>query len=466
MGFILSILAKTKSIFICQNCGVQSPKWLGKCPSCNEWNSFVEELVRKESKRPGRTSYSMKGNRSEGPQLLKNIQNEKFPRFSSRDFEFDRVLGGGIVPGSVVLIGGDPGIGKSTLMLQVTLGLSEKKILYISGEESAPQIRMRAERIGTIPDNCYIMSETDMDAVFMGIQKIVPDLIIIDSIQTLTSPELDAPSGSVSQIRHCANELMKFAKENNTPTFLIGHITKEGSIAGPKVLEHMVDTVLQFEGDRQHIYRILRSVKNRFGSTSELGIYEMHGEGLKIVVNPSDLLLTQRDEDVSGISIGATVEGIRPLLIEVQSLVGPATFGNPQRSTTGFDFKRLNMLLAVLEKRAGFRLSSQDVFLNITGGIKVDDPALDLSVCMAIISSYQEITIPRNTCFAAEIGLSGELRTVSRIDNRIMEAEKQGFQRIVISNYNKRNLNKKKSPIEILTCQRIDQVIQEVLGGK
>jgi DNA repair protein RadA/Sms len=457
-------LSISRSTYICQNCGVQSPKWQGKCPSCGEWNTFAEELIRKETKKsPGSGSSTGIGLRRT-PELLKDIRKKDFERIGTKDVEFDRVLGGGIVPGSVILIGGDPGIGKSTLMLQVTLGLADKKILYVSGEESASQIRMRAERMGKIPDNCYILSETDTGGIFFGIEGLKPDIVIVDSIQTLSSPDFDAPAGSVTQIRQSTNELMKFAKENNVPVFLIGHITKDGNLAGPKVLEHMVDTVLHFEGDRQHVYRILRSVKNRFGSTSELGIYEMQGDGLRIVDNPSELLLTQREYPVSGISVGATIEGIRPLLIEVQSLVSPAAFGNPQRSTTGYNFKRLNMLVAVLEKRAGFMLGNQDVFLNLTGGIKVEDPALDLPVCMAIISSYQETTIPDDICFSAEIGLSGELRAVSRIENRISEAEKQGFKKVIISGYNSRNLKNLKSRTEVKTYSRIDEVIRHIIG--
>jgi len=424
----------------------------------------MEEMVRKDTNRSSKSgSASVKISGSK-PELLKDIKQKNFARISTKDEEFDRVLGGGIVPGSVILIGGDPGIGKSTLMLQVTLGLDNKKILYISGEESGSQIRMRAERMGKIPDNCYILSETDTGDIFLGIENLHPDIVIVDSIQTLSSPDFEAPAGSVTQIRQSTNELMKFAKENNVPVFLIGHITKDGNLAGPKVLEHMVDTVLQFEGDRQHVYRILRSIKNRFGSTSELGIYEMQGNGLRTVENPSELLLTQRDQPVSGIAVGSTIEGIRPLLIEVQSLVSPAAFGNPQRSTTGYNFKRLNMLVAVLEKRAGFMLGNQDVFLNLTGGIKVEDPALDLPVCMAIISSYQEIAIPDDLCFSAEIGLSGELRAVSRIENRIAEAERQGFRKIVVSSYNSRNLKNIKSGIEVKTFSRIDEVIRYIIG--
>lgn len=457
-------MLKTKSIYICQNCGVQSPKWQGKCPSCGAWNTFVEELIRKDSKKSLRSTQGSKEGIYSKPELLKDIQKKNFARISTEDAEFDRVLGGGIVPGSVILIGGDPGIGKSTLMLQVTLGLANKKILYISGEESGSQIRMRAERMGKIPENCFILSETDTDNIFQGIESTQPDIVIVDSIQTLSSPDFEAPAGSVTQIRQSTNELMKYAKEQNVPVFLVGHITKDGNLAGPKVLEHMVDTVLQFEGDRQYVYRILRSVKNRFGSTSELGIYEMQGNGLRAVDNPSELLMTQREHPVSGIAVGGTIEGIRPLLIEVQSLVSPATFGNPQRSTTGYNFKRLNMLVAVLEKRAGFMLGNQDVFLNLTGGIKIEDPALDLSVCMAIISSYQEIAIQNGACFSAEIGLSGELRAVSRIEDRIAEAERQGLKKIVLSSYGSGKLAHVKSGIEVKTFSRIDEVIQHFIG--
>jgi len=457
-------LAKEKTVFICQNCGVHSPKWLGKCPSCGEWNRFVEEVIRTTPSGAGRGA-GLNRKSDAIPVLLKEVTNRKEYRFTSGDRELDRVLGNGIVPGSVILIGGDPGIGKSTLMLQIALNLTGKKVLYVSGEESASQIRYRAERIGKLEENCYILSETSLDDIFSGIDKVNPDLIVVDSIQTLTSSFLEAPPGSVSQIRQCTNELMRFAKKNHVPVFLIGHINKDGNLAGPKVLEHMVDTVLQFEGDRHHVYRILRSIKNRFGSTSELGIYEMHDDGLQIINNPSALLLSQRDEQVSGMAIGSTIEGIRPLLVEVQALVSPATFGTPQRSTTGFEFKRLNMLLAVLEKRAGFRLGVQDVFLNLTGGIKVEDPALDLAVCMSIVSSYQEIPINYDTCFAAEIGLSGELRTVNRIENRISEAEKQGFRKIIISKFNSRPVKTGKFKMDILPLGRVDEVIRKILGN-
>lgn len=457
-------MAKERTIFVCQNCGVNSPKWLGKCPSCGEWNTFVEEVVRASPATSGRSGASGRGSEVR-PVLLAEVSNRKQYRFTSGDAELDRVLGNGIVPGSVILIGGDPGIGKSTLMLQIALKMTGKKILYVSGEESASQIRYRAERISKLEENCYILSETNMEDVLTGINHVQPEVIIIDSIQTLNSSLLDAPPGTVSQIRQCTNELMGYAKKHQVPVFLIGHINKDGNLAGPKVLEHMVDTVLQFEGDRHHIYRILRSIKNRFGSTSELGIYEMHDNGLQVVENPSSLLLSQRDEQVSGIAIGSTIEGIRPLLVEVQALVSPATFGTPQRSTTGFDFKRLNMLLAVLEKRAGFRLGVQDVFLNLTGGIKVEDPALDLAVCMSIISSYQEIPISFDSCFAAEVGLSGELRAVNRIENRISEAEKQGFKKIIISKYNPKRIKTGQYKVEVQSFTRIDEVIRKLLGN-
>ncbi len=457
-------MAKEKTIFVCQNCGVNSPKWLGKCPSCGEWNSFVEEVVRATPSTQNKGAAGSRRSESR-PVLLTEVSNQKQYRFTSGDPELDRVLGNGIVPGSVILIGGDPGIGKSTLMLQIALKLTSRKILYVSGEESPGQIRYRAERIGKLRENCYILSETSMDDVLTGVDQVQPELIIIDSIQTLNSSYLDSPPGTVSQIRQCTSELMGYAKKSHVPVFLIGHINKDGNLAGPKVLEHMVDTVLQFEGDRHHIYRILRSIKNRFGSTSELGIYEMHDDGMHVVDNPSALLLSQRDEQVSGMAIGSTIEGIRPLLVEVQALVSPATFGTPQRSTTGFEFKRLNMLLAVLEKRAGFRLGVQDVFLNLTGGIKVEDPALDLAVCMSVISSYQEIPISYDTCFAAEIGLSGELRAVNRVENRISEAEKQGFKRIIISKYNPKRLKADQYKIQVLSMGRIDEVIRKLLGN-
>lgn len=457
-------MTKDKTVFICQNCGVQSPKWLGKCPSCGEWNTFVEEVIRGSSS--GRGGSRKRSVPRANPQPVSQIKQEKNLRFASGDRELDRVLGGGVVPGSVILIGGDPGIGKSTLMLQIALNLPDKKILYVSGEESATQIRMRAERVGKLKDNCFILPETNLDDVLAGIDSVQPELVIIDSIQTLNTSILDAPAGSVSQLRQCAGEMIRHAKENNVPVFLIGHINKEGNLAGPKVLEHMVDTVLQFEGDRHHTYRLLRSLKNRFGSTYELGIYEMHGDGLQIVENPSELLLSQRDNEISGVAVGVTLEGIRPLLIEVQALVSAATFGTPQRSTTGFDFKRLNMMIAVLEKRAGFRLGIQDIFLNITGGVKVDDPAMDLPVALSIISSYQDIPVEHDMCFSAEIGLSGELRAVNQVEKRISEAERQGFRNIIISKYQAGSFKPGKYNIGVRSFGRLDEVINHLLGNK
>jgi len=424
-------VSKLRTTFFCQNCGANSAKWVGKCPSCGEWNTYVEEVVQKEKEEVAAWKPSGLPARNV-PRRIQDIKGEKLDRYSSKDGELDRVLGGGIVHGSLVLIGGEPGIGKSTLMLQIAVQLSEKKVLYVSGEESLQQIRMRADRIGIKSDNCFLLSETSLGEIFNQIGGLEPDILVIDSIQTLHSSHLDAAPGSISQVRDCAAQLMRFAKESDTPVFLIGHITKEGSIAGPKVLEHMVDTVLQFEGDRHHIYRILRTTKNRFGSTSELGIYQMQEDGLREVANPSEILLSA-DNDNPGVAIGSTIEGNRPLLIEVQALVSPATYGTPQRSTTGFDVKRLHMLLAVLEKRMGLRLGIQDVFLNITGGIRVDDPSLDLAVCAAVFSSYQDMAIPREICFIGEIGLGGELRSVNRLENRIKEAEKLGFKQVYLS---------------------------------
>jgi DNA repair protein RadA/Sms len=383
---------------------------------------------------------------------------------ATADQELNRVLGGGIVPGSMVLIGGEPGIGKSTLMLQIALSLKSHRVLYISGEESEQQIKMRAERLGVHHPNCFILTETATQNIFKQIEQLQPDLLIVDSIQTLHSAFIESGAGSISQVRECTAELLKFAKESGTPVFLIGHITKEGNLAGPKILEHMVDTVLQFEGDRHMTYRILRTTKNRFGSTSELGIYEMHSSGLREVNNPSEILLSQREENFSGITIGATLEGNRPLLIEVQSLVSPATYGTPQRSSTGFDAKRLNMLLAVLEKRSGFKLGSQDVFLNIAGGLKIEDPAIDLAVCASILSSFEDVAIPGTTCFAAEVGLSGEIRAVNRIDQRISEAEKLGFKEIYISKFNMKGTDVKRYGISIHAVSKLEEVLSGLFG--
>ena len=447
-------MSKKSSIFYCQNCGTSSSKWLGKCPSCGQWNTFVEERTsKKESKKDGYVS-----NKTNTPKLLNEISYNSENRIVTIDNELNRVLGGGIVPGSLILLGGDPGIGKSTLLLQFALSSKSKKILYVSGEESEKQIKMRAERINKNSEHCYILTETSINNIFQEIEKIQPDILIIDSIQTIHTSYLESAPGSVSQIRECTSELIKFAKETSTAVLLIGHINKDGAIAGPKVLEHMVDTVLQFEGDRNHVYRILRTIKNRFGSASELGVYEMSGNGLRQVTNPSEILITERDENTSGVAIAGTIEGARPLLVEIQSLVSSAVYGTPQRSTTGFDTRRMNMLLAVLEKRCGFRLGAKDVFLNITGGIKIDDTAIDLAVVCSILSSDQDIPLDNQICFAGEIGLSGEIRAVNRIDQRISEAEKLGYEKIIISKYNK--FNSKDFNIEILKCGKIEEVFR------
>ena len=455
-------MAKVKSAFFCQSCGAQSPKWVGKCPACSEWNTFVEEIVHKEEKTTWQGSTSQKI--SFKPKAIKDISYSEEDRIETQDKELNRVLGGGIVPGSLVLIGGEPGIGKSTLMLQIALGLVNHKVLYISGEESEQQIKMRAERIGIKGDNCFILTETSTQNIFKQIEVLQPEVVIVDSIQTMNSSFIESAAGSISQVRESTAELMRYAKESGTPVFLIGHITKEGTLAGPKVLEHMVDTVLQFEGDQHLAYRILRTTKNRFGSTSELGIYEMQGSGLREVSNPSEILISQRDENLSGVTIGATIEGNRPLLIEIQSLVSIATYGTPQRSCTGFDSKRLNMLLAVLEKRGGFRLGAQDVFLNIAGGIRVEDPAIDLAVCASLVSSYEEKYIPNHVCFAAEVGLGGEVRAVNRVEQRISEAEKLGFKEIYISKYNQKGLDLTRFKMKIHFVAKLDDVFAEILG--
>lgn len=456
-------MAKVKSSFFCQSCGAQSAKWVGKCPSCNEWNTYVEELIQKEDKQSWKSS-SSSTKVANKPKPINEVAYDQEERIYTNDGELNRVLGGGIVPGSLVLIGGEPGIGKSTLMLQIALSLVEHKVLYVSGEESEQQTKMRAERLGIKSNNCYVLTETSTQNIFKQIEILEPDVLVVDSIQTLHSSFIDSSAGSISQVRECTAELLKFAKESGTPVFLIGHITKEGTIAGPKILEHMVDTVLQFEGDRHMAYRIMRTTKNRFGSTSELGIYEMSGAGLKEVSNPSQILLSQRDEVLSGITIGATLEGNRPLLIEVQSLVSPATYGTPQRSSTGFDAKRLNMLLAVLEKRGGLRLGAQDVFLNIAGGLKIEDPAIDLSVCASIISSFKDLAIPQTVCFAGEVGLGGEIRAVNRIEQRISEAEKLGFKDIFISKYNKKGLDTTKFKVNIHAAARLDEVFDSLMN--
>ncbi|MCX2450366.1 DNA repair protein RadA [Pedobacter sp. PLR] len=458
-------MAKTKSAYFCQSCGHETAKWLGKCPSCNEWNTFVEEVIEKAGSKVPAWKTSTTTTRVNKPNKVDHIISITEERILTGDQELDRVLGGGLVAGSVILIGGEPGIGKSTLMLQLALNIPGKKILYISGEESEQQIKMRAERITSNPtSDCYILTETSTQNIFKQIEELNPDLLIVDSIQTLHSSHIDATPGSVSQVRECTSELLRFAKETDTPVFLIGHITKDGAIAGPKVLEHMVDTVLQFEGDRNHVYRILRSIKNRFGAAAELGIYAMHSTGLRQVSNPSEILLSQRDEELSGIAISATLEGARPMLIETQALVSAAAYGTPQRSSNGFDTKRMNMLLAVLEKRCGFRLSTRDVFLNIAGGIKVEDPAIDLAILVAIISSHEDIFISSKICFAAEVGLSGEIRAVNRIEQRISEAEKLGFERIFISNYNMKGLITERYKIELSPVSKIEDVFSLLFG--
>ncbi|MBS9462495.1 DNA repair protein RadA [Flagellimonas sp. 389] len=448
-------MAKTKTTFFCQNCGAQYPKWVGQCSSCKQWNTIVEEVIQKEDKKSWR-SESNTIKKIATPLRVAEINNEKEIRLDAQDKEFNRVLGGGIVPGSLILLGGEPGIGKSTLLLQIALKLAYKT-LYVSGEESQKQIKMRADRIHPNSETCYILTETKTQNIFQQIGTLEPDLVVIDSIQTLHTDYIESAAGSISQIRECTAELIKFAKESSTPVILVGHITKDGNIAGPKILEHMVDTVLQFEGDRNYVYRILRSLKNRFGSTAELGIYEMQGSGLREVNNPSEVLISKNEEDLSGTAIAATVEGMRPLLIEIQALVSTAVYGTPQRSATGFNAKRLNMLLAVLEKRAGFKLGAKDVFLNITGGISVDDPAIDLAVLSAILSSNADIPIEKGTCFAAEVGLAGEIRPVQRVDQRILEAEKLGFSTIYVSKSNKIGI--KNTTIRLRLVSKIEDVV-------
>lgn len=446
-------MAKTKTTFFCQNCGTQYAKWIGKCTACNEWNTIVEEIIQKEEKRTWKQSSSVKKT-SKALKIVDIILNDE-DRITTKNNELDRVLGGGLVRGSMTLLGGEPGIGKSTLLLQVALSI-EKKVLYVSGEESQNQIKMRAERLSIKNEDCLILTETKTQNIFKHVEEIQPDVLIIDSIQTLHTDFIEASPGSISQIRETTAELIKFAKETATPVLLIGHITKDGHIAGPKILEHMVDVVLQFEGDRNHTYRILRAQKNRFGSTSELGIYEMQSIGLREVENPSEILISQKDESLSGTAISATLEGMRPLMIEVQALVSTAVYGTPQRSSTGYNLKRLNMLLAVLEKRAGFRLGAKDVFLNITGGIKVDDPAIDLAVVSAILSSNDDEVIPQEFCFAAEVGLAGEIRPVNRVEQRIIEAEKLGFTKIFVSKFNK--ISKKNYTIKIVLVSKIEDI--------
>jgi DNA repair protein RadA/Sms len=448
---------KTKTTFFCQNCGTQFPKWVGRCTSCGEWNTVVEEIVQKEEKRNWKQTSTVK--KIAKALKIHEITASQEDRINTNNGELNRVLGGGLVKGSVVLLGGEPGIGKSTLLLQIAL-MMKNKVLYVSGEESQSQIKLRAERLKGIQHECLILTETNTQNIFKIIEESEPDIVVIDSIQTLYTDYIDASPGSISQIRETAAELIKFAKETNTPVVLIGHITKEGTIAGPKILEHMVDVVLQFEGDRNHTYRILRAQKNRFGSTSELGIYEMLNSGLREVSIPSEILISEKDSDLTGTAISATLEGMRPLMIEVQALVSSAVYGTPQRSATGYNIKRLNMLLAVLEKRAGFRLGAKDVFLNIAGGLNVEDPAIDLAVVCAILSSNEELSIPQNFCFAAEVGLAGEIRAVNKIEQRIVEAEKLGFEKIIVSRFNK--IPSKNHAIQIIKVSKIEEVVQHL----
>ncbi|MCV6630960.1 MAG: DNA repair protein RadA [Flavobacteriaceae bacterium] len=450
-------MAKVKTSYFCQHCGAQYAKWVGQCTSCKNWNTVTEEILEKPDKTSWQSSPSSPSKRANKPLRVRDIEEGSEMRLHSLDGELNRVLGGGIVPGSLILLGGEPGIGKSTLLLQISLKLPYKT-LYVSGEESQKQIKMRAERIHPDSETCYILTETKTQNIFKQVQEFEPDILIIDSIQTLHSDLIESSAGSVSQIRACTAELMQFAKETNTPVLLIGHITKDGHIAGPKILEHMVDVVLQLEGDRNHIYRIMRAHKNRFGSTAELGIYEMLGNGMREVANPSEILISDSAEDLSGTAIAATLEGMRPLMVEIQALVSTAVYGTPQRTTTGFNAKRLNMLLAVLEKRAGFRLAAKDVFLNITGGISIEDPALDLAVVAAILSSNEDMAIAKDVCFAAEVGLAGEIRPVTRVDQRISEADKLGFQHIFVSQHSKITL--KDPSVQVHPVSKVEEVVE------
>jgi DNA repair protein RadA/Sms len=452
-------MSKIKTAFFCSNCGYESTKWLGRCPSCSQWNTFVEEVLDKGNGKQENEWVAYHGDKKQSKTvLLHTVTSSEEERLVTADAELNRVLGGGIVAGSIVLVGGEPGIGKSTLFLQNALLLKNTVTLYVSGEESEQQVKMRADRLKVMNNQFYLLTETVTHAIFQEIKKLKPQLVIVDSIQTLQSTFIESSPGSISQIRECAAEFQRFAKETNTPVFLIGHITKDGSIAGPKILEHMVDTVLQFEGDRHYAYRILRTLKNRFGSTSELGIYEMTGTGMRAVSNPSEVLITQREEQLSGSAIAASMEGLRPLLIEVQALVTQSVYGTPQRTVSGYDLRRLQLLLAVLEKRGGFQFGLKDVFLNIAGGLKVEDPSIDLAVICALLSSYEDVPVPQHICFAGEVGLNGEIRAVNRIEQRIAEAEKLGFEKIIVSSYNKKGFDKKSFKIEVIALSRVDEV--------
>jgi DNA repair protein RadA/Sms len=455
-------LSKVKKAFFCKSCGHESPKWVGKCPSCNEWNTFVEEVVQKPTAASSVRIFAKEGETNSKAKLINEISATEVKRIVLKDGEFNRVMGGGIVPGSITLFGGEPGIGKSTLLLQLAVQ-NKLKVLYVSGEESEQQIKLRAERITGANDSCFVFTETSQTKIFNQINELQPELLIVDSIQTIYSDLIESSPGSISQIKECTAEFLRYAKETNVPVILIGHITKDGSLAGPKVLEHMVDAVLQFEGDRNHTYRLLRTVKNRFGSTNELGIYEMQGDGLREVTNPSEVLISAREEEVSGVAIAATMEGLRPMLIEVQALVSTAAYGTPQRSSTGFDLRRLSMLLAVLEKRCGFRLAAKDVFLNIAGGVKVDDPSIDLAVVCAVLSSNVDMPLEPSICFAAEVGLSGEIRPISRVEQRISEAQKMGYKKIVVSKHNK-GLKDNYEGIQVVKVSKIEQVFKALFA--
>lgn len=453
---------KEKIVYFCKECGADYPKAYGRCPACGAWNSFVEQKVRKEpaAKVSGR-GFVASGSR---PVRINEVDAHAEMRIDTQNAELNRVLGGGLVPGSLVLIGGEPGIGKSTLVLQVALRMVGKRVLYVSGEESVNQLKMRSERIGRMESDCYIVSETSLEQIFTHIENVKPDIVIVDSIQTISTETAESSPGSISQVRECSAALLKFAKESAVPVILIGHITKEGSLAGPKILEHIVDTVLQFEGDRHYLYRILRANKNRFGSTDELAIFEMQQSGLREVSNPSELLLTQNHDGLSGVAIAAMIEGVRPFLIEVQALVSTAAYGTPQRSATGFDIRRMNMLLAVLEKRAGFKLMQKDVFLNIAGGLRVNDPAIDLAVLAAVLSSNLDITLDNTICLTGEVGLSGEIRPVNRIEQRIAEAQKLGFAKIIVPEFNHKQLSKTTWKIEVVSVRKVEEAFRVLFG--
>jgi DNA repair protein RadA/Sms len=452
-------MAKTKTVFVCQSCGAESPKWIGKCNSCSEWNTFTEQVIHKPTSR----RYEADPSRRTIPEKITEVHSDKLQRYNTQNDEFNRVLGGGMVPGSMILIGGEPGIGKSTLALQISLkfeGLS----LYVSGEESPQQIKMRAERLGSLNENTLVLSETSLQGIIGHIKQVNPAMVIIDSIQTLFSEEIESTPGSVSQVRECAAQLLRVAKQTGIPIILIGHITKDGNLAGPKILEHIVDTVLQFEGDSHHIYRILRASKNRFGSTSELGVFEMRSTGLAEIANPSEVLLNQHSAELSGSAVAANIEGVRPLMIETQALVSTAAYGTPQRTSNGFDVRRLNMLLAVLEKRANFHLSSKDVFINIAGGLRIDDPATDLAMVSAVLSSTVDIALDKKTCFAGEVGLSGEIRPANRLDQRISEAQKLGFSRIFVSSFSDKAISNSRFDIEIIKLSKVQELPKHLFG--